>query len=526
MSARKLVPRAVREYARLGALASFLTAVLALPAPAQLISIKTVPIAQGDQFDLFPADNLGMAGLSIALNDTLRDPFANPAKGARLRGQRVFGSPTVYGMSHDAGGGRSLPLGAVLRGREWFGGLMVAAQEIDASRQAESQLPPVAFASQSSFAPLPPQQTAVDPALQRSGLQSGGNKYAFGMVGRAFPERGTSIGASLFYADLHAVDGVDLLYANSRSIAQSGHSLDLRAGVLKEWAGERALEALVLHNRYGMTHDVTYADLFWDPNARTLNQRARVEHNLDHTNTWGAHLSYARPVARTGWRLGGIATGNLLSHPKIPNYEIMNIPRDPGRSFAYNLGLGLSKRDSSSTFGMDVVYEPIWSHTWAEAEAPIQTASGGTIAAGGKTIENDFRFSNALMRIGVAQDAPFAGRDGGATLQLGLGVRSVHYWLDQFDNVLGAGRTGEERWVEWTPTWGAVFRFQTLDLRYAGRLTSGTGRPGVATSGGFFLDDRALSSSSSSILAAPSGPLSLDPVRVVTHQLSVSLPIR
>ena len=54
---------------------------IAVCAPAQLISIKTVPIAQGDQFDIFPSQNAGMGGVSIAVADTLLDPFANPAKG-------------------------------------------------------------------------------------------------------------------------------------------------------------------------------------------------------------------------------------------------------------------------------------------------------------------------------------------------------------------------------------------------------------------------------------------------------------
>ncbi|HEV2671671.1 MAG TPA: hypothetical protein VGU74_11295, partial [Gemmatimonadales bacterium] len=40
-------------------------------AAAQLIPIKTIPIAQGDQFQLFPSDNLGMGGVSIALPDSI-----------------------------------------------------------------------------------------------------------------------------------------------------------------------------------------------------------------------------------------------------------------------------------------------------------------------------------------------------------------------------------------------------------------------------------------------------------------------
>jgi hypothetical protein len=42
---------------------------------AQLIQIKTVPVAQGDQFDIFPSRNWAMGGVSIALRDQLLDPF-------------------------------------------------------------------------------------------------------------------------------------------------------------------------------------------------------------------------------------------------------------------------------------------------------------------------------------------------------------------------------------------------------------------------------------------------------------------
>src|SRR6059058_1563217 len=91
---------------------STLLLALALPGPAsaQLISIKTVPIAQGDQFEIFPSNNLGMGSVSIALPDTLLDPFLNPGKGARLGAARFFGAPTAYGISQGAGGGRTLPL--------------------------------------------------------------------------------------------------------------------------------------------------------------------------------------------------------------------------------------------------------------------------------------------------------------------------------------------------------------------------------------------------------------------------------
>src|SRR5690242_16213215 len=68
-------------------------------AGAQLIQIKTLPIADGDQWRIFPSANSGMAGVSIAVADSLLDPFVNPAKASRVtpgRNGTFFGSPTFY----------------------------------------------------------------------------------------------------------------------------------------------------------------------------------------------------------------------------------------------------------------------------------------------------------------------------------------------------------------------------------------------------------------------------------------------
>ena len=201
----------------------------------------------------------------------------------------------------------------------------------------------------------------------------------------------------------------------------------------------------------------------------------------------------------------------------------MSIPRDPGHSDALNLGIGVSKLAAGSTFGLDVIYEPIRTSTWAEAAGPTATASGAVIPDGGKTIENDFRFSNAMVRIGVGQELKGADSTTIAGFQFGLALRSIHYRLRQVDNVAMSTRHLNERWTEWMPTWGTSFRLPHLEIRYRGRLTTGTGRPGVAQSNSFREFD---SVSASSIVAAPSGPLTLDEVRVVTHQFSVSFPIR
>src|SRR5256885_6749691 len=59
---------------------STLILITARPLDGQLISIKTVPVAQGDQFDIFPSQHRGMGGASIALAATLLDPFRSPAR--------------------------------------------------------------------------------------------------------------------------------------------------------------------------------------------------------------------------------------------------------------------------------------------------------------------------------------------------------------------------------------------------------------------------------------------------------------
>ena len=488
------------------------------PASTQIIQIRTVPIAQGDQFQIFPSNNLGMGSVSIALNDPLQDPFVNPATGARITASRFFSAPTVYSLSQNAGGGRSLPLAALARAGSWYGGLGLALQQVEPSRAPS-------FGG-GGFVALARADVALAQPIPGPDTRAHGNQYAFAMAGKVLPNR-LSLGASVLWSGLHALDGVDLLYSGSRRVAQSGHALDLRLGLLKEWEGGRSLEAVLLHNRFAAAHDVTYVDVIWDPGLQRLVEQARVEQNADRTNTWGLHLEYARPIGTSGWRVGWLATANRLSHPKIPNYELANvpvIPRDPGRSFAYNVGIGLAKKRGPATFGIDAIFEPIRSYTWADAATPVTTILGDTIAMGGKTVENRFRFANALLRMGVSRDLELRGLGKAAELQLGLVVRSVRYHLAQTDNVQLMQRALDTAWLEWTPTWGLSLRFPEFEIRYRGRVTNGAGRPGLASFP--VLWGRDVAFAGGSILAAPSGPLNLTDVSTTTHQISISVPLR
>jgi hypothetical protein len=495
----------MRQYASVCGRTAALLAVFAVCASsvtAQLVSLKTVPVAAGDQFFLFPSQNAGMGGVSIALDDPMLDPFVNPAKGGYVRESQVFAAPTYYNVSGNAGSAGTLSVGTLFGGRV-FGGGMVSLQQINRGDQF--------------FGPVFFRDSWLPPDALR--LKSATNKYGTVLLGAKLPGDVT-IGASAFFADLNAVDGVEHLYAMASSIEQSGSMQDVRLGATKEFTGGRRLEVLGLYHRFDAEHLVTYVDwVVVDSINWQWEQQVREETNLDVTDTWGMHVAYRQPLGRQGWQVGGILTGNWKSHPKIPNYEIMNIPRDPGNSTAFDIGVGLAKVAGPTTFGIDIVYEPATSDTWAEAAEPVPTADGDTIPVGAKTVENEFSFSNAFVNVGVSHQV------GPAAFQLGLGIRAYDYHLDQWDHVADEFRRQDEQWMEWVPSWGARVKLGELELRYLGRVTTGTGRPGIAWDGVVAgrAEDFALAND---VLIAPSGPLTLQDVTVLTHQVSVSIPIR
>ena len=492
---------------------------VAATAPAQTIPIQTVPLVPADQFDIFPSYTLAMGGVSIAVADTLYDPFVNPAKGTRIRAARFFSSPTLYHVSRDAGAGRTLPLGVVGRAASWFGGLAVALQQVDASHPPSRSLnTPLPFAATAD-----PSGNSVVPGTANlaPAPDTHGNALAFALIGTTLPGSGVSLGGSVRWAKLRALDGVDLLYPGSARVNQYGETVDARLGLLKEWEGDRSFEAIVLHERFRMTHDVTFLDTFWNPGTQQFFQTPRLERNRDFSKRWGAQVKYERPLPEPGWRIGLLATANRTSQPNTPNTDLLNIPQDPGLSNAYELGVGVSRASGPALFGMDVVYQPIWSTTWAEAGAPTATSGGKVIPLGGRTIENGFHFSNVLFRLGFSHEV-VQSLTRTVTLQLGFLVRSVHYNLAQRDFVDVATRRLEESWAEWTPTWGLSLRHPEFELRYRGRVSHGTDRLvppsdvvfGVADARpiGFFPP--------SAPASTPSG------VHVVTHQFSISLPLR
>ena len=244
----------------------------------------------------------------------------------------------------------------------------------------------------------------------------------------------------------------------------------------------------------------------------------RVEHNLDRTRTTGVQVGFTAPVGE-GWRAGPVLTVNRKSHPKIPNYDLANVPRDPGDSWAFDIGAGLGHQKGPLSFGVDVIYQPAWSQTWAEAADTVRTEDGVLLQPGDHTVENDFFLSNLVLGLGLARESERWG------FQLGVRASARETQLDQWDAVTATRRKQNESWMEWTPSLGATLRFPDVEVRYAGWITTGTGRPSVEFSLRAGSPRAAATASASDFLIPPSGPLILQEARVTTHQISVRLPL-
>jgi hypothetical protein len=483
---------------------------------AQVIAVKSAPIADGGQFAFLPSANLGMGGVSIALADSALDPFTNPAKGARLRGTRVFGAPTFFSVSRHAGGGLTLPLGVSASSGAWFTQLVVAMQDIDRGDDRQQFISPLAAAE------VRP-NGSVSTVVTDDGKISRQNRYVHGTLGRRLTDR-LSVAASASWWGLHAIDGVELYYPNSQSVRQHGDAVDLRLGVLTELSGGQSLEAVAVHNRFAVDQTVAFMDVFWDPSQRQMTLIPRLEPNADDTDTWGLHVAYSRPLADSSWRVGAILTGNRIRQPSVPAYDLPQVPADAGKAQAYNIGGGVSRTSGPLTMGFDAIFEPITSRTWVRADEPVETRSGATLDAGMNTLESQFHYANAIARLGLAASVPLS-KDQSLRFEAGGQLRAIRYDLDQRDAIRESRTTSTQRWNEWTRSWGVSVRFAGADLRYRGSLTTGAGRPGFDDFDGVIAVADAVPRPGFSSFAPPFG-LAFDDVRATTHQISLSVPIR
>jgi hypothetical protein len=469
---------------------------------AQTIVPRTVPVQMSQQFSIIPSDRIAMGNVSIALDDPMMDPFVNPAKAVRVKTGVVSIAPYFYSQSEARGGGRSFPISGVGTLGKWAFGGQFATQQLDRTRLNWN-------------APLS-EQTAS-------------NQYMTGIVARSLG-RGFAIGASAYVASIGAQQGIDQLYSGSDRILQDGSASDTRVGLTRQWDQGKKFEAIVLRNSFAMTHDVHWPGgrVFTPPNSFTT-VAERSDFFRDQTTRWGAHTEYVMPVGTQGWNFGVLATVNRLSHPKIPDYRINNVitvPRDPGHTNAFNAGVGMSRNIGKATFGFDVILEPISSTTWAEAERDTVTRRGVAIPRGGHTVDNKFRFNNSLMRFGFERMAPPTDSGSHFGFQFGMGVNSIRYRLWQTDQVRDTSRIQNERWMEWTPSFGLKFRSAGYEIHYTLTSTCGAGASCMPTFASLGDDVTVAAPSSGGVIAAPTDALRFNGGRVTTQRLAFSFRIR
>ena len=483
-------------------------------AHAQIIPVRTAPLADGGQFLFLPSANLGMGGLSVALADSTLDPFVNPAKGSRFRGSRVFGSPAFFSVSREAGGGLTLPIGASLSSGKWFSQFVVAMQEVERLGQDNGGVFLGTTALDQSMVAV---EEEDDPPPRQ-------NRFVHAAVGRRIGNRGLSIAASASWWGLHAVDGVELYYPGSQSVNQSGDALDVRLGAYKEWRNGQTLEALIVRNQLDVTQDVAFSDLFWNPSLRQIQVIPRTEPNADRVDTWGLHLGYTRLFSDSAWRVGGIFTANRIKQPRMPNYELPVVPADDGTAHAYDLGVGVARMGANWTFGMDAILEPIWSRSWDRADQDTESRTGTPIDAGATTLDNRFRFTNGILRGGASVSSDLSTTTS-LSFEFGGQWRGMKYRLEQQDAMRESTSASTQSWNEWTRSWGMSLRFTGGILRYSGSLTTGARRPGFDDSGVIAVD--ALSSRPGVALPFSSFiATTFDDVRVTVHQISLSVGLK
>lgn len=483
-------------------------AILPGEADAQLISLRTVPIATGEQYVQLPSSTLGMGGVSIAVRDPFGDPFTNPAMGARLNGMHAFGVPTFYHIGTQEGGGRTLTTGMMGRSHRFFGGFAVALQELSQPRRQTW------IATSSGV--------LEDGATQASYLGNDpSNKYFHGLAGTRLGGGRTSVGVGVSRASLQAVDGMGLLYANSVNIGQSGGITDLRVGVLQEIGGGW-FEAVGVHSRVDITHNVDYQRWTWnDPRVPPstgqpiVTSWSQTQRDVSRTN--GVRASYVLAIPDApGWRVGATVTGNRKTHPHLPDYDLAQLPRDPGISTAFDIGVGAAKSLGATRFGFDINYVPARSRTWADSDTTVIVAQGGgTIQPGEHTVDNEFNFSNLRMAIGLGRENATGG------WQLGLSVAGTSYTLDQQNHALNRNTSSNEGWTEWTPSWGLHHNFGDISLRYSGRLVM-KGFPGTFGSVTFATS---ATDSGQDFLVPVTNDLFLQDYTIFTNQFSVSVAI-
>lgn len=470
---------------------------------SQEIQIRSVPLAGVNQTDFIPSLSRGMGNLSIAFDDPIAAPFINPAKASQLNEVNLFFTPTFNSWSNSDGspvfsnwgsskytgtGVHSLPFGLFLKKDNFFTGGLITYQSYSSERTSRAN--DIWYNNQISNS-----TKTVD----------GDNTFLFGLIGTTIPDMKVSVAGSFSWSKYKALDGVNLLYPGSYDINQDGWSYDLKLGLIGVISETEQVELVVERSKFKSSHEVIY----YLPYVWYQAGGYRSELNKDESNSWAVQTKYNRSI-NNGWKLGAVFNINWKEHPKIPNYSLANIPRDPGYSTAYNLGIGFTHTGEKTTAGLEYIYEPITSYTWA---TPDELSN---LPPTFKTVENFFDFYNHIIRGGILSHTDVKWFD----YRLGIQLHFYKYNLTQNDNLMHTSRNADEYWLETSLCGGLTFTFSDFQIFYTLQIILGNGIVGTQRSNVFPVMNFASEKSANDFLIAPSGSLTVDNVTLFSHQFT------
>lgn len=484
-----------------------LTVCSSLSAVAQSIPVKTYPLLTGKGVTSEISGNVGLGGVSIAYADSLAEPFENPASlmsvgrnvlavspgwsswslGSTNRASWPVNSGSHVRTTEERSRAYSLPISlAVIQRTEGFAlGAEVGYQRIASGHYLNEEW-----------------GDATNSTTSTTDHSFGANNWTERLsVAVPLPGLSMSLGAGIGYTDIRGIDGLQFLYPDVRELTVAGSNLQTRLGVSGQFAQSDMYSLAVGYEQLDVRQHAVFD---WAP---TVN-------NQDITKTWLAQARYRLRLSdRMG--VGLMATGNRKDHPKISEYPISSVPRDPAVTWAFNLGAGASWNISSDAmFTIEGIVEPIDSKTWVEA-AEDRTLSDGTVILKGEPEQhNDYSFLNYIVRFGASVQAE-------SWLALKFGAETHIYSFDfhHKNNISGREQwvTPQSRWTEVEVSGGAEVRAGAWTLEYVARVLNGEGLLEQSFSPILFDDNRA---ASDDFLLPPNGNIRVTPVMVVSHQLT------
>ncbi|MFC1481976.1 hypothetical protein ACFL6E_07005 [Candidatus Neomarinimicrobiota bacterium] len=474
---------------------------------SQTIDVKTMPLISTSQFNLAPAYNGGLGGISIALDDPLADGFVNPARLSAVENNLFFGGPYRDSWSQaDRGWWSTEQQGSMVQGS--YGGFILhhspKSMGLKISIMAASSMEQLRHRSHvrqywnpETGEPNGPMQTSVMNWPMSAG------------VAAFYPQRNISIGFGIDRVNLRGIDGLALFYPGAVELRQNGALTNYRLGLSWIQPRDGRLDILLFHKNYHLNQHAVYE---WDPDI----------HNKDGERSWLAQVKGKLP-SEDPVRLAVELTGQYKWHPKIPDYPSpeIRIPRDPGNTKAVRFGLGISNHQGKRlTTAIDWAMEVIDSKTWGDTTAPVVVSDTKTIKAGDPLFSNDYFITSATIKLGAEYvlNSQIRIQGGWAAKQF-----SLDYYHEDFVTGEQITATPQDWWIERNLTAGLVADFGQLEAIYQFSRHTGTGMPYANTTwwgwrfGGVF--DMA-TASAGDILVPPTG-LDFDKTPVVLHRLTL-----